>query len=214
MKPLPADAPPFPHPFCSVISQASSHNSTEEKNRRNPSEEKGKQSVGEEKHKAGLSERKPKKRAASVSSERGSKPPLKRMYKQSPRKRGRPPKDEKVCVLLRIPSRARSELVQMGYSPSSHPDDFIVVTMWKIACLNHLGTYRLIPFRVIITCISQPLCVTKPDVFFDLLKPTSDTGLPSCRVPAEEMATQLVFFFLPLVVPKHLLLTSPSHLCV
>ncbi|XP_070811464.1 cytokine-like nuclear factor N-PAC isoform X2 [Pituophis catenifer annectens] len=75
--------------------QASSHNSAEEKNRRNSSEERGKQSVGEEKHKAGLSERKPKKRASSVSSERGSKPPLKRMYKQSPRKRGRPPKDEK-----------------------------------------------------------------------------------------------------------------------
>ncbi|KAL7979090.1 hypothetical protein Chor_015114 [Crotalus horridus] len=127
--------------------QASSHNSTEEKSRRNPSEEKGKQSVGEEKHKAGLSERKSKKRAASVSSERGSKPPLKRMYKQSPRKRGRPPKDEKVCVLLRIPSRARSERVQMECSPSSRPDDFIVVTIWKIACLNHLGTYRLMPFR-------------------------------------------------------------------
>ncbi|XP_070616825.1 cytokine-like nuclear factor N-PAC isoform X1 [Erythrolamprus reginae] len=75
--------------------QASSHNSAEEKNRRNSSEERGKQSVGEERHKAGLSERKPKKRAPSVSSERGSKSPLKRMYKQSPRKRGRPPKDEK-----------------------------------------------------------------------------------------------------------------------
>ncbi|XP_061456425.1 cytokine-like nuclear factor N-PAC isoform X8 [Rhineura floridana] len=75
--------------------QASSHNSTEEKNRRNSSEEKGKQSVGEEKHKAGLSDRKPKKRVSSVSSERGSKSPLKRTYEQSPRKRGRPPKDEK-----------------------------------------------------------------------------------------------------------------------
>ncbi|XP_062999426.1 cytokine-like nuclear factor N-PAC isoform X3 [Elgaria multicarinata webbii] len=75
--------------------QASSHNSTEEKNRRNSSEERGKQSVGEEKHKAGLSEGKPKKRVSSVSSERGSKSPLKRTYEQSPRKRGRPPKDEK-----------------------------------------------------------------------------------------------------------------------
>ncbi|XP_028561063.1 cytokine-like nuclear factor N-PAC isoform X10 [Podarcis muralis] len=72
-----------------------SHNSTEEKNRRNSSEERGKQSVGEEKHKANLSEGKPKKRVSSVSSERGSKSPLKRTYEQSPRKRGRPPKDEK-----------------------------------------------------------------------------------------------------------------------
>ncbi|XP_066496645.1 cytokine-like nuclear factor N-PAC isoform X4 [Tiliqua scincoides] len=75
--------------------QASSHNSAEEKNRRNSSEERSKQSVGEEKHKAGLSEGKPKKRVSSVSSERGSKSPLKRTYEQSPRKRGRPPKDEK-----------------------------------------------------------------------------------------------------------------------
>lgn len=127
-----------------MISQASSHNSAEEKNRRNSSEERGKQSVGEEKHKAGLSERKPKKRASSVSSERGSKPPLKRMYKQSPRKRGRPPKDEKVCVLPRIPSRAPVSLSRLERSPNSHPDDFMVVTVRKIACLfNHLGTYRL-----------------------------------------------------------------------
>ncbi|KAH0631795.1 hypothetical protein JD844_019610, partial [Phrynosoma platyrhinos] len=75
--------------------QASSHNSTEEKNRRNSSEERGKQSVGEEKHKAGLSGGKVKKRVSSVSSERGAKSPLKRTYEQSPRKRGRPPKDEK-----------------------------------------------------------------------------------------------------------------------
>ncbi|KAJ6659721.1 hypothetical protein lerEdw1_018436 [Lerista edwardsae] len=75
--------------------QASSHNSTEEKKRRNSSEERSKQSAGEEKHKAGLTEGKPKKRASSVSSERGSKSPLKRTYEQSPRKRGRPPKDEK-----------------------------------------------------------------------------------------------------------------------
>ncbi|XP_060642554.2 cytokine-like nuclear factor N-PAC isoform X3 [Anolis sagrei] len=75
--------------------QASSHNSTEEKNRRNSSEETSKQSMGEEKHKSGLSEGKAKKRASSVSSERGVKPLLKRTYEQSPRKRGRPPKDEK-----------------------------------------------------------------------------------------------------------------------
>ncbi|KAJ7427744.1 putative oxidoreductase GLYR1 [Willisornis vidua] len=82
--------------------QASSHNSTEEKNRRNSSEERGKQSAGEEKRKASLSEGKVKKgtgegkkRVSSVSSERGSKSPLKRAQDQSPRKRGRPPKDEK-----------------------------------------------------------------------------------------------------------------------
>lgn len=40
-----------------------------------------------------------KKRVSSVSSERGSKSPLKRAQDQSPRKRGRPPKDEKVCVV-------------------------------------------------------------------------------------------------------------------
>nr|XP_056722489.1 cytokine-like nuclear factor N-PAC isoform X2 [Euleptes europaea] len=71
-----------------------SHNSAEEKNRRNSSEERGKSS-GEEKRKGGLSDGKPKKRVSSVSSERGSKSPLKRTYEQSPRKRGRPPKDEK-----------------------------------------------------------------------------------------------------------------------
>lgn len=86
--------------------QASSHNSSEEKNRRNSSEERGKQSAGEEKRKASLSEGKlkkgtgeGKKRVSSVSSERGSKSPLKRAQDQSPRKRGRPPKDEKVCVV-------------------------------------------------------------------------------------------------------------------
>ncbi|KAL8175030.1 UNVERIFIED_CONTAM: putative oxidoreductase glyr1 [Gekko kuhli] len=72
-----------------------SHNSAEEKNRRNSSEERGKAAAGEEKRKAGLSDGKPKKRVSSVSSERGSKSPLKRTYEQSPRKRGRPPKDEK-----------------------------------------------------------------------------------------------------------------------
>lgn len=51
--------------------------------------------MGEEKHKI---EGKPKKRMSSVSLERGLKTPLKRTYEQSPRKRGRPPKDEKVCV--------------------------------------------------------------------------------------------------------------------
>uniref|UniRef100_A0ABM5EZ97 Cytokine-like nuclear factor N-PAC n=1 Tax=Pogona vitticeps TaxID=103695 RepID=A0ABM5EZ97_9SAUR len=75
--------------------QAASHNSTDEKNRRNSSEEKGKQALAEEKLKAGLSEGKPKKRMSSVSSERGVKCPVKRTYEQSPRKRGRPPKDEK-----------------------------------------------------------------------------------------------------------------------
>ncbi|KAJ7305722.1 hypothetical protein JRQ81_010088 [Phrynocephalus forsythii] len=75
--------------------QAASHNSTEEKKRRNSSEEKGKHSLGEEKHKPGLSEGKQKKRTPSVSSERGVKCPVKRTYEQSPRKRGRPPKDEK-----------------------------------------------------------------------------------------------------------------------
>ncbi|XP_060116956.1 cytokine-like nuclear factor N-PAC isoform X6 [Heteronotia binoei] len=71
-----------------------SHNSAEEKNRRNSSEERGK-AAGEEKRKGGQSNGKPKKRVSSVSSERGSKSPLKRTYEQSPRKRGRPPKDEK-----------------------------------------------------------------------------------------------------------------------
>ncbi|XP_015274897.1 PREDICTED: putative oxidoreductase GLYR1 [Gekko japonicus] len=72
-----------------------SHSSAEEKNRRNSSEERGKAAAGEEKRKAGLPDGKPKKRVSSVSSERGSKSPLKRTYEQSPRKRGRPPKDEK-----------------------------------------------------------------------------------------------------------------------
>lgn len=72
--------------------------------------------AGEEKRKAGLSDGKPKKRVSSVSSERGSKSPLKRTYEQSPRKRGRPPKDEKVCVWHLLPTscelpRAECKLV-------------------------------------------------------------------------------------------------------
>ncbi|NWR38997.1 GLYR1 reductase, partial [Tachuris rubrigastra] len=85
---------------------ASSHNSTEEKNRGGASEERGKQSAGEEKRKASLSEGKVKKgtggggkRVSSVSSERGSKGGVKRAQDQSPRKRGRGGKDEKVCVV-------------------------------------------------------------------------------------------------------------------
>uniref|UniRef100_A0A8C3QAR5 Cytokine-like nuclear factor N-PAC n=3 Tax=Passeriformes TaxID=9126 RepID=A0A8C3QAR5_GEOPR len=98
--------------------QASSHNSTEEKNRRNSSEERGKQSAGEEKRKAILSEGKVKKgtgegkkRVSSVSSERGSKSPLKRAQDQSPRKRGRPPKDEKD---LTIPESSTVKRVMTG----------------------------------------------------------------------------------------------------
>ncbi|XP_073218682.1 cytokine-like nuclear factor N-PAC isoform X7 [Lepidochelys kempii] len=98
--------------------QASSHNSSEEKNRRNSSEERGKQSAGDEKRKAGLSEGKlkkstgeGKKRASSVSSERGSKSPLKRALDQSPRKRGRPPKDEKD---LTIPESSTVKRVMTG----------------------------------------------------------------------------------------------------
>ncbi|XP_017601213.1 PREDICTED: LOW QUALITY PROTEIN: putative oxidoreductase GLYR1 [Corvus brachyrhynchos] len=98
--------------------QASSHNSTEEKNRRNSSEERGKQSAGEEKRKASLSEGKVKKgtgegkkRVSSVSSERGSKSPLKRAQDQSPRKRGRPPKDEKD---LTIPESSTVKRVMTG----------------------------------------------------------------------------------------------------
>ncbi|XP_027758516.1 cytokine-like nuclear factor N-PAC isoform X1 [Myiozetetes cayanensis] len=98
--------------------QASSHNSTEEKNRRNSSEERGKQSTGEEKRKASLSEGKVKKgtgegkkRVSSVSSERGSKSPLKRAQDQSPRKRGRPPKDEKD---LTIPESSTVKRVMTG----------------------------------------------------------------------------------------------------
>ncbi|XP_067317550.1 cytokine-like nuclear factor N-PAC isoform X2 [Anolis sagrei] len=90
--------------------QASSHNSTEEKNRRNSSEERGKQSMGEEKHKSGLSEGKAKKRASSIS-ERGVKPLLKRTYEQSPRKRGRPPKDEKD---LTIPESSTVKRIMTG----------------------------------------------------------------------------------------------------
>uniref|UniRef100_A0A8C6EG97 Cytokine-like nuclear factor N-PAC n=1 Tax=Microcebus murinus TaxID=30608 RepID=A0A8C6EG97_MICMU len=62
--------------------QTSSHNSADDKNRRNS--RKVKKNVGEG-----------KKRVSSGSSERGSKSPLKRAQEQSPRKRGRPPKDEK-----------------------------------------------------------------------------------------------------------------------
>ncbi|XP_074821658.1 cytokine-like nuclear factor N-PAC isoform X5 [Natator depressus] len=98
--------------------QASSHNSSEEKNRRNSSEERGKQSAGDEKRKAGVSEGKlkkstgeGKKRASSVSSERGSKSPLKRALDQSPRKRGRPPKDEKD---LTIPESSTVKRVMTG----------------------------------------------------------------------------------------------------
>uniref|UniRef100_A0A493TQT0 Cytokine-like nuclear factor N-PAC n=1 Tax=Anas platyrhynchos platyrhynchos TaxID=8840 RepID=A0A493TQT0_ANAPP len=98
--------------------QASSHNSSEEKNRRNSSEERGKQSAGEEKRKASLSEGKlkkgtgeGKKRVSSVSSERGSKSPLKRAQDQSPRKRGRPPKDEKD---LTIPESSTVKRVMTG----------------------------------------------------------------------------------------------------
>uniref|UniRef100_A0A8C3UUF5 Cytokine-like nuclear factor N-PAC n=1 Tax=Catharus ustulatus TaxID=91951 RepID=A0A8C3UUF5_CATUS len=98
--------------------QASSHNSTEEKNRRNSSEERGKQSTGEEKRKGSLSEGKVKKgtgegkkRVSSVSSERGSKSPLKRAQDQSPRKRGRPPKDEKD---LTIPESSTVKRVMTG----------------------------------------------------------------------------------------------------
>ncbi|EMP39544.1 Putative oxidoreductase GLYR1 [Chelonia mydas] len=98
--------------------QASSHNSSEEKNRRNSSEERGKQSAGDEKRKAAFSEGKlkkstgeGKKRASSVSSERGSKSPLKRALDQSPRKRGRPPKDEKD---LTIPESSTVKRVMTG----------------------------------------------------------------------------------------------------
>uniref|UniRef100_A0A2K5C1K9 Cytokine-like nuclear factor N-PAC n=1 Tax=Aotus nancymaae TaxID=37293 RepID=A0A2K5C1K9_AOTNA len=62
--------------------QTSSHNSADDKNRRNS--RKVKKNMGEG-----------KKRVSSGSSERGSKSPLKRAQEQSPRKRGRPPKDEK-----------------------------------------------------------------------------------------------------------------------
>uniref|UniRef100_A0A7M4F789 Cytokine-like nuclear factor N-PAC n=1 Tax=Crocodylus porosus TaxID=8502 RepID=A0A7M4F789_CROPO len=60
------------------------------------------QSAGEEKR---------KKRVSSVSSDRGSKSPLKRAQDQSPRKRGRPPKDEKD---LTIPESSTVKKVMTG----------------------------------------------------------------------------------------------------
>ncbi|XP_054570135.1 cytokine-like nuclear factor N-PAC [Eptesicus fuscus] len=82
--------------------QTSSHNSADDKNRRNSSEERSRPNSGDEKRKLSLSEGKVKKnmgegkkRVSSGSSERGSKSSLKRAQEQSPRKRGRPPKDEK-----------------------------------------------------------------------------------------------------------------------
>ncbi|CAO2641922.1 Cytokine-like nuclear factor N-PAC, partial [Lemmus lemmus] len=81
--------------------QTSSHTSADDKNRRNSSEERSRPNSGDEKRKLSLSEGKVKKnlgegkkRVTSGSSERGSKC-LKRAQEQSPRKRGRPPKDEK-----------------------------------------------------------------------------------------------------------------------
>ncbi|OBS67054.1 hypothetical protein A6R68_04411 [Neotoma lepida] len=84
--------------------QTSSHTSADDKNRRNSSEERSRPNSGDEKRKLSLSEGKVKKnvgegkkRVTSGSSERGSKC-LKRAQEQSPRKRGRPPKDEKPAV--------------------------------------------------------------------------------------------------------------------
>ncbi|XP_060220089.1 cytokine-like nuclear factor N-PAC isoform X2 [Meriones unguiculatus] len=81
--------------------QTSSHTSADDKNRRNSSEERSRPNSGDEKRKLSLSEGKVKKnmgegkkRVTSGSGERGSKC-LKRAQEQSPRKRGRPPKDEK-----------------------------------------------------------------------------------------------------------------------
>ncbi|XP_035303565.1 putative oxidoreductase GLYR1 isoform X9 [Cricetulus griseus] len=81
--------------------QTSSHTSADDKNRRNSSEERSRPNSGDEKRKLSLSEGKVKKnmgegkkRVTSGSTERGSKC-LKRAQEQSPRKRGRPPKDEK-----------------------------------------------------------------------------------------------------------------------
>ncbi|XP_029432523.1 putative oxidoreductase GLYR1 isoform X3 [Rhinatrema bivittatum] len=81
--------------------QGSLHNSTDEKNRRNSSEEKGKQGSAAEKRK---SEGKVKKfsndgKKRTISSDRGSKSPLKGVQDQSPRKRGRPPKDDKDSLI-------------------------------------------------------------------------------------------------------------------
>jgi hypothetical protein len=84
--------------------QTSSHTSADDKNRRNSSEERSRPNSGDEKRKLSLSEGKVKKnmgegkkRVTSGSAERGTKCSLKRAQEQSPRKRGRPPKDEKVC---------------------------------------------------------------------------------------------------------------------
>lgn len=81
--------------------QTSSHTSADDKNRRNSSEERSRPNSGDEKRKLSLSEGKVKKnmgegkkRVTSGSADRGSKC-LKRAQEQSPRKRGRPPKDEK-----------------------------------------------------------------------------------------------------------------------
>ncbi|XP_020012530.1 cytokine-like nuclear factor N-PAC isoform X5 [Castor canadensis] len=82
--------------------QTSSHTSADDKNRRNSSEERSRPNSGDEKRKLSLSEGKVKKnmgegkkRVTSGSAERGTKCSLKRAQEQSPRKRGRPPKDEK-----------------------------------------------------------------------------------------------------------------------
>ncbi|XP_042554039.1 cytokine-like nuclear factor N-PAC isoform X2 [Dipodomys merriami] len=82
--------------------QTSSHTSADDKSRRNSSEERSRPNSGDEKRKLSLSEGKVKKnmgegkkRVTSGSAERGSKCSLKRAQEQSPRKRGRPPKDEK-----------------------------------------------------------------------------------------------------------------------
>nr|BAB29363.1 unnamed protein product [Mus musculus] len=81
--------------------QTSSHTSADDKDWRNSSEERSRPNSGDEKRKLSLSEGKVKKnmgegkkRVTSGSADRGSKC-LKRAQEQSPRKRGRPPKDEK-----------------------------------------------------------------------------------------------------------------------
>ncbi|XP_030069162.1 cytokine-like nuclear factor N-PAC isoform X2 [Microcaecilia unicolor] len=83
--------------------QGSSHNSTEEKNRRNSSEERGKQGSAAEKRKSEGKAKKyigdGKKRTISTKADRGSKSLLKGVNNQSPRKRGRPPKDDKDSLI-------------------------------------------------------------------------------------------------------------------
>nr|XP_033819734.1 putative oxidoreductase GLYR1 isoform X2 [Geotrypetes seraphini] len=85
--------------------QGSSHNSTEEKNRRNSSEERGKQKSAAEKRKSEGKVKKQigdgKKRTISTSAKKGSNSPLKGkgVHNQSPRKRGRPPKDDKDSLI-------------------------------------------------------------------------------------------------------------------